>query len=353
MSRTILITLAVVAGLGALAGASVVGFGLYNVSAQSGHLPGVSWLLHTTFRHSVRLRAQDGGASMPDLTDPDLIALGAGHFATGCLPCHAAPGRQRAAAVRSMLPEPPPILEAIEGWGPSELHWIIQNGARMTGMPAWPAENRPDEVWSVVAYLEAIRPDPGAPALRIPDTATLSRIRDPQTYCATCHEAVAGPVPDLSLLSPAQIEAALRAFASGQRPSGIMQQAVSQVRPDDFAALAAYFGAQPQDASDDPRREVTRTLPGASLAQRGTRDVPACHACHGPGAAGSLAATGAPLLDGQREAYLARQLHLWREGVRTGSALMTAAARDLTDAQIAELARWYADRGRAETARPR
>src|SRR5688572_13779992 len=55
--RRVLRTLAVLAVLGALAGGAVVGFGLYNVSSRAGHLPGVSWVLHTTFRNSVRLRA--------------------------------------------------------------------------------------------------------------------------------------------------------------------------------------------------------------------------------------------------------------------------------------------------------
>ena len=55
--RAVLLTLAVLAGLGLTGAAAVVTFGLYNVSAQVGHLPGVSWVLHTTFRNSVALRA--------------------------------------------------------------------------------------------------------------------------------------------------------------------------------------------------------------------------------------------------------------------------------------------------------
>ena len=55
--RQKLLVLAALAGLGLAGAAAVVGFGLYNVSAQVGHMPGVSWVLHTTFRNSVRLRA--------------------------------------------------------------------------------------------------------------------------------------------------------------------------------------------------------------------------------------------------------------------------------------------------------
>lgn len=50
-------TLAILAALAGAAGGSVVAFGLYDTSARDGHWPGVGWLLHTTFRNSVELRA--------------------------------------------------------------------------------------------------------------------------------------------------------------------------------------------------------------------------------------------------------------------------------------------------------
>ena len=95
--RRMIQTLAALALLGLLGAAAVVGLGLYNVSAQVGHMPGVSWVLHTTFRNSVKLRATSMEAA-PDLSDPDLVALGAGHYATACAPCHASPGTDRSAA---------------------------------------------------------------------------------------------------------------------------------------------------------------------------------------------------------------------------------------------------------------
>jgi hypothetical protein len=137
MRRTLLI-LAALAVAGLAAAVSIVSLGLYNVSARAGHLPGVSWVLHTTFRNAVRLRAP-AEDEVPDLSDPALIALGAGHYATACAPCHAGPDDSRTATMRAMLPVPPPIREAVAGWQPSHLHWIVENGVKMTGMPGWPA----------------------------------------------------------------------------------------------------------------------------------------------------------------------------------------------------------------------
>lgn len=325
----VLITLAVLIGLGLAGAAAVVSFGLYNVSARVGHLPGVAWGLHTTFRNSVSLRAP-APEEVPRLDNPDLIALGAAHYATGCAICHGAPGEEQTPTVRAMVPTPPPIAEAVAHWGAPELHWIVENGAKMTGMPAWPVENRADEVWAVVAYLEAIKVGT-APEMPSPDL-------DGRAYCQSCHEDIGGPVPRLDILSADYLQAQLEAYRTGARPSGIMAQAVTLVPEDSFAALAEYFSTPSTGAGAEP---VPQEGPGAALARQGTRDVPACLACHG----GQTPRKG-PRLFGQNEAYLAAQLTLWRDGTLTHDPLMAAAARDLSTEEIETLSRYFARAGR-------
>ncbi|MBF9034312.1 cytochrome C [Rhodobacterales bacterium HKCCE2091] len=327
--RRVILILAACATLGLVGGGAIVGLGLYNVSAQAGHWPGVGWVLHTTFRNSVRLRAPDMSKA-PDLSDPDLVALGAGHYASACAPCHAEPGGERTATMRAMEPAPPRIEEAVAHWQPNHLHWIVENGAKMTGMPPWPAEDRGDEVWAVVAYLEAVRVGT-APALPDPGVGG---------YCATCHGPVGGEVPRLDIQTPGYLERAMRDYATGARPSGIMAHAVSLLEDDEMVDVARYLSGEVRDTPPPPAGDARPG--GEDLARRGTRDVPACVACHGPGPRlDGRDRDRFPSLAGQHEAFLATQLTLWRDGVRTGSALMTAAARDLTDEQIDMLASWY------------
>ena len=346
--RCVLLTLAALALLGLVAAVSVVGLGLYNVSALAGHLPGVSWMLHTTFRNSVTLRAA-ATEDMPDLSDPDLIALGAGHYATACAPCHAEPDRHRTATMRAMLPRPPGIRDAVADWNPAELHWIVENGVKMTGMPGWPTGGRADEVWAVVAYLEAVR-QRKVPQLPTPEGD--DNTGPPEAgYCRTCHGGVSHHVPRLDIQQPDYLTEALRDYLTGERPSGIMQQAVTQVPPEALPELAEYF-ATAHEPTAKPAESSPPDFPseGKALATRGTREVPACTACHGPGA--TLAQTRSPALAGQNRAFLENQLRLWRDGIRQGSAKMSAAARALTDKDIAVLAEWYAslepDESRAE-----
>jgi cytochrome c553 len=64
-----------------------------------------------------------------------------------------------------------------------------------------------------------------------------------------------------------------------------------------------------------------------------------CATCHGPH--GIATAPDAPNLAGQPEGYLANQLKAFRDGKRIHP-VMNVVAKPLGDADIAELARWYA-----------
>src|SRR5690606_2166263 len=104
------------------------------------------WFIEFALRRSVATHSFS--ITVPALQDPDLIRLGAGHFAGGCAPCHGAPERPRNPIVRQMLPAPPSLSVAAAAWAPEELFWIVQNGLKYTGMPAWTAPARDDEVWA-------------------------------------------------------------------------------------------------------------------------------------------------------------------------------------------------------------
>ncbi|GGL64629.1 c-type cytochrome [Wenxinia marina] len=334
--KTVLYTLATLALLGILGAAAVVGFGLYNVSAAAGHLPGVSWVLHTTFRQAVTLRAPPE-EEVPELTDA-LAELGARHFDRACRMCHAAPGERPTATVESMVPEPPPIQVAVGDWSPAELHWIVDEGVKMSGMPHWPSI-RDDEVWAVVAFLSRVREM---------DAASYADVTGGEAYCAGCHGeggASENPqIPRLDILSEEYVRMSLGAYWEGERESGFMAHAVTEVGAGAFAELAAeYSGDAVGAGASDADPALVETGRELALATTGDPDVPACHACHGPGRAEATAP--GPRLDGQHAPYLVRQLHAWRAGVRGGgprAELMRHAAADLTDADIEALAAWYA-----------
>jgi cytochrome c553 len=334
--KRVIQTLAALAGGGAIVAVSVVAFGLYNVSAREGHMWGVTWLLHTTFKQSVKLRAPGPEAVPDDLDAPDRVKLGALHFKTACAFCHALPGQSQSSTAQAMEPTPPHI-STITDWTPGEMFWIVDEGVKMTGMPHWPAKGRVDEVWSVVAYLNAL-PDAQAQVASAGEGSG-------RATCTQCHgeEGKSGNryIPRLDLLTPGQIAEALRQYRGGTRPSGIMKEAAALLNDSQIASLAQKYGS-PKAPQLQNTALAEDNSPGAKLALRGTGDVPACTSCHGPGRQAD--APIAPLLAGQSRDYLAGQLKLWREGHRGGgerAKLMTKAAQDLSDADIDMLADWF------------
>ena len=348
--RSVALTLAALAGLGAVGGAAVVGFGLYNVSARVGHLPGVSWVLHTTFRQAVKLRAP-APDKVPLLTDA-MAALGARHYDAACRVCHSVPGLDKTATIRAMVPEPPHIADAVAHWTPAQLHWIVDEGVKMSGMPYWPAD-RPEEVWPVIAFLEDVKDGmTGQQYDRLVGRAD-GTSPDGFAYCASCHAETGvsdnPDIPRLDILSQTYMTLSLTAYRTGARDSGIMEHAASEVPQAALAGYARRFAAIAPKGGAGPSTSLTAA--GEAIAMTGVpgSDVPACAACHGPWPEALDPAY--PSLSGQYRPYLEAQLRLWRDGARGGTRvarLMHQSAERLSDADIAAVSAWYSSLAPAE-----
>jgi cytochrome c553 len=350
-------------GLGAIAvlvlacGAVLVMWsGVFNVAASRGHLAIVDALLRFAMVNSVQARAPD--ASPFPLGDHNRIALGAAHFHSGCAVCHGIPGRPINPVFRGMLPPPPNLKEQVGLWTDGELFWIVKHGLKYAGMPAWPSQNRDDEVWNVVAFLRKL---PGLDTasylalangdLRIDvpegsELATGMRSVDTSLACARCHGAEGiEPASDLVPLlhgQPVEMLAyALRAYADGNRYSGIMQPIASELPAPVIDELARYYASLPPLRSSVAADQDAAVEEGRRLASDGDarRGVPACHQCHGANALPLY-----PRLAGQSARYIEAQLKAWRtaRGRTDLDAIMAPIARRLSDAQIKDAAHYYA-----------
>lgn len=358
---SVLVALAIGAGLFAWSG-------LYHVGASSGHWPITRWLLEFGLRRSVETHSL--GIESPPLDDPDLIRLGAGHYAGGCAPCHGAPGDPGNPIVRSMLPMPPLLSHAVSEWSAEQLFWIVRNGLKYTGMPAWAAQERDDEVWAVVAFLRTLpgmRPEQyralatGNAAPRehsAPETISRGEAEPALTACARCHGDGRDPptsrlVPILAGQSPAYLRRALEEYASGARRSGIMQPVASPLAGGDLRGLAAYYGGLSRRRPESgPNASPERTRRGEAIATEGIpgRGVPACIACHSGAASAAF-----PILNGQPAPYLMQQLKLFSTGIRdrsTYGAIMSVIARRLTAEDARDVAAYFESVSKSEGSSP-
>ncbi len=154
---TLAIALVVLVGL-ALA---VIYAGTYDVSAANPEGSLTRWVLSTTMDNSVRHHA--GGVVVPSLDDSALISLGFDHYNEMCVTCHGSPTSGRSEAGRGLNPPAPDLSEAASDWTPAELYWIIKNGIKMSGMPAFGLTHDERELWGMVAFVQKL---PGMSAER-------------------------------------------------------------------------------------------------------------------------------------------------------------------------------------------
>ncbi|MCI0752313.1 c-type cytochrome [Teichococcus vastitatis] len=349
--------------------------GLFYVGATGGHWGVTNWFLHWVMQNSVRtysLLVEEP----PDLRDRALLARGAGHYATGCAPCHAAPGEPQNPVVSQSLPAPPDFSRRIDEWDSKEFFRIVQHGVRYSGMPAWPEPGRQDEVWSMVALLEALpslspeeyrRLAYGQEAAEFPagGSAALARLSDPAAPvladCARCHNRDGlgrdgDAFPIIAGQSETYLVETLRAFAEGRRHSGMMQPPAARAGDEALQAIARHYAAQPRAAAAAAPADAALIEQGERIAREGVvaQQVPACLSCHGDEALRRNLAF--PRLDGQHAGYLQRQLEAWQSGVRGGGPrqeLMRTVADRLTADQVKAVSAWFAAQGTRQEAASR
>jgi mono/diheme cytochrome c family protein len=76
--------------------------------------------------------------SNPVKPTPEVIAEGMAHYADHCAICHANDGSGETDMGRGLYPKPPDMRQAAtQSLSDGELFYIIENGVRLTGMPAW------------------------------------------------------------------------------------------------------------------------------------------------------------------------------------------------------------------------
>lgn len=86
----------------------------------------------------------------------DVLTAGRSHFADHCASCHANNGSGNTEMGRSLFPKSPDMRQAAtQDLTDGELFWIIENGIRFTGMPAWGTGTPEGEAasWHLVHFI--------------------------------------------------------------------------------------------------------------------------------------------------------------------------------------------------------
>jgi mono/diheme cytochrome c family protein len=135
-----------------LAAAVVVLSGLFNVSAIAPPSAIEKRLAEVALDRSVARRAPKG--PNPFAASTGGLQGGIAHYKEMCVFCHGAPGVDASEAGEGLNPPAPDLtLAKVQKRTDGELFWILQNGIRMTGMPAFGPTHKDEELWKTVAFL--------------------------------------------------------------------------------------------------------------------------------------------------------------------------------------------------------
>jgi len=362
-------TLGILAGL---CGFLVALLGLVPIKASSGHWPITAWFLHFTMTRSVSTHTL--GMKVPALDNPGMVLKGATHYETGCFPCHGNPTNQHPRIASHMTPHPPYLPPIIDQWEPQELFYIVKHGVKFTGMPAWPTQQRDDEVWAMVAFLqkfpelseqeyrhmvdgESIMGKSFMPSSSSGEDAPIQELAGRKTFdrsisdrCGRCHGIdgqgrQASVAPKLAGQSSAYLASSLEAFSRGERHSGIMEPIAAGLSHEEIRETALFYSKlSPSHAVPNSPESQFAIRRGATIAggDMPNARIPICAECHGPSDKSQNPAY--PILAGQYSEYLVLQLELFADDRRGGSEfapLMHPVADRLTPEQRRDVALYY------------
>jgi mono/diheme cytochrome c family protein len=106
------------------------------------------FLIGHASRHGIPPRPHDIKTSVEN---------GGEHYGLQCSVCHADDGRGQREPGQWEYPRAADLTsKRVQSYSDEELFWIIQNGIRFTGMPAFAKVESPDHIWDLVNYVRTL-----------------------------------------------------------------------------------------------------------------------------------------------------------------------------------------------------
>lgn len=164
--------------------------------------------------------------------------------------------------------------------------------------------------------------------------------------CTMCHGAqgMSGTdAPNLSGQYPEVVIKQLHDYKATRRGSPIMVALAQKLSERDMTDLAAYYAYLPKARTAPTTYD--ETLPPLVRVGAPMRNIAPCISCHG----GVDQKLGAPWIEGMPKRYVVAQLQAFRAGTRRNDseAQMRNVVRSMTDAEIDEVASFYASKSSA------
>jgi mono/diheme cytochrome c family protein len=153
--KAVLKAMALLILLAALAGGAVAWSIVRRGVSARDEPTGVERVVARRLRHLAVPRHQRDAANPVPLSE-QVLASARAHFADHCASCHGNDGKGRTKMGQGLYPKAPDMTgPETQGLSDGELFFIIENGVRLTGMPAWAEQGPHDatETWELVHFI--------------------------------------------------------------------------------------------------------------------------------------------------------------------------------------------------------
>jgi mono/diheme cytochrome c family protein len=136
--------------IGAMLGASVQG-------CTAGKQPSQEETSLANAAKDVTIPLEAGKMKNPLPETAEVVSQGQEVFLGSCAQCHGADARGDTDIGRNMNPPAMDLTSAhVQHWSDAELFWIIQNGVRLTGMPAWKSSISDNDTWKLAHFIHSL-----------------------------------------------------------------------------------------------------------------------------------------------------------------------------------------------------
>jgi mono/diheme cytochrome c family protein len=119
----------------------------------------LSWIETVLARRARRIATPAGAKELknPHPVTEASMAEAREHFVEHCSVCHGSTGRGDTLYGRNLYPKVPDLTQAdTQQLTDGELFYIISNGVRFTGMPAFGGEDSPESIWELVSFIRRL-----------------------------------------------------------------------------------------------------------------------------------------------------------------------------------------------------
>jgi len=128
----------------------------------------------------------------PLKASPEILHAARDSYIDRCATCHGNDGSGQTQVGRSLYPKPPDLrLPQTQNLTDGQIRYIIKNGVRLTGMPAWshPHEEQDNDSWKLVLFIRDLRQLTAGEKLSQQATAASAHYTG-SLACEKCHQQI-------------------------------------------------------------------------------------------------------------------------------------------------------------------